>query len=97
MNQEIQNENQPKKARFRRKLVGVVVSAKMQKTITIEVVRRSLDTVYKKYVKVRNRYKAHAENNEFKEGDTVEITENKPLSKTKRWVATRLISRPLED
>ncbi|MBN2193701.1 MAG: 30S ribosomal protein S17 [Polyangiaceae bacterium] len=66
----------------------------MDKTVVVETVRMKLDPVYKKYVRVRRRYKAHDENNEFKVGDRVEITEHRPFSKEKRWQVTRLIERP---
>jgi small subunit ribosomal protein S17 len=81
---------------FRRKMVGVVTSDKMDKTVVVEVVRRSLDPVYKKYVRERNRYKAHDEENQFKVGDRVEITENRPISREKRWMVTRLVARRVE-
>lgn len=79
---------------FRRKLVGQVVSDKMQKTVVVEVIRSSLDRVYKKYVKHRTKYKAHDENNEFKVGDRVEIQEFRPISREKRFKVIRLVSRP---
>ncbi|MBW2522614.1 MAG: 30S ribosomal protein S17 [Deltaproteobacteria bacterium] len=77
---------------FRRKLVGTVTSDKMDKTVTVEVVRRYLAPLYKKYVRSRQRYHAHDAKNEFRVGDRVEISESRPLSKTKRWVVTRLIA-----
>ena len=81
---------------FRRKMEGLVISDKMDKTVTVEVVRRSLDPVYKKYVRQRNRYKAHDPSNVFKTGDRVEITEHAPISREKRWLVTRLIARRVE-
>jgi small subunit ribosomal protein S17 len=78
---------------FRRKLVGIVTSNKMDKTVTVVVVRQTLDSKYKKYVTSRSRYKAHDEKNEFLPGDRVEIQEHRPLSKNKRWIVTRLIAR----
>jgi small subunit ribosomal protein S17 len=78
---------------FRRKLVGTVKSNKMEKTVTVEVVRQTLDEKYKKYVTSRTRYKAHDEKNEYLPGDRVEIQEHRPLSKNKRWIVTRLIAR----
>ncbi len=80
---------------FRRKLVGRVTSDKMDKTVVVEVVRYARDTVYKKYVKTRKKYKAHDEHNEYKKGDRVEIQEHRPLSREKRFEVVRLISRPL--
>ena len=81
---------------FRRKLVGKVTSNKMDKTVTVEVIRNSPDPVYKKYVRQRNRYKAHDPSNAFKTGDRVEITEHAPISREKRWLVTRLIARRAE-
>ncbi len=78
---------------FRRKLVCTVRSDKMEKTIVVEVVRRFVDKKYKKYVRTRQRYKAHDETNEYNTGDRVEIREHRPLSKEKRWVVTRLIAK----
>jgi len=82
---------------FRRKLVGRVRSNKCDKTVVVEVVRNSPDPVYKKYVRARERYKAHDEKNEYKVGDRVEIQEHRPISREKRWIVTRLISRPVEE
>jgi len=82
---------------YRRKLVGRVRSDKMNKTVVVEVVRFKRDPVYKKYVRVRKRYKAHDEKNEYKVGDRVEITEHRPISKHKRWQVTRLIERPAQE
>ena len=82
---------------FRRKLVGKVTSNKMDKTVTVEVIRNAPDPVYKKYVRQRDRYKAHDETNQYKVGDRVEIQEHAPISRDKRWLVTRLISRPVEE
>ena len=81
----------------RRRLIGRVLSDKMDKTVTVEVVRFKVDAVYKKYVRVRKRYKAHDETNEYKTGDRVEIIEHRPLSKEKRWKVARLIERPAQE
>src|SRR5882762_8132025 len=82
---------------FRRRLLGKIVSDKMDKTVVVEVVRRARDTVYKKYVRNRERYKAHDEKNEFKVGDRVEIMEHRPISKDKRWRVIRLVARAVEE
>ncbi len=82
---------------FRRKLVGRVTSNKMEKTVVVEVVRSTLNAMYKKYVRSRERYKAHDEANQYKVGDRVEIQEHRPISREKRWIVTRLISRPVEE
>jgi small subunit ribosomal protein S17 len=82
---------------FRRKLVGKVTSDKMSKTVVVEVIRNALDPVYKKYVRFRERYKAHDETNQYKVGDRVEITEHRPISRDKRWLVTKLVARPVEE
>jgi small subunit ribosomal protein S17 len=78
----------------RRRLIGQVRSAKMQKTVVVEVVRFKREGLYKKYVRVRKRYKAHDVKGEYKAGDRVEIEEHRPLSREKRWKVVRLIERP---
>jgi small subunit ribosomal protein S17 len=82
---------------FRRKLVGRVRSDKMNKTVTVEVIRNALDPVYKKYIRVRERYTAHDETNQYKVGDRVEIQEHRPISRNKRWLVTRLVARRVEE
>ncbi len=81
-------------ASSRRRLIGHVTSDKMNKTVVVETVRLKMDPVYKKYVRVRRRYKAHDEENQYHVGDRVEIVEHRPLSRSKRWRVTRLIERP---
>ena len=80
-----------------RKLIGRVMSNKMDKTVVVEVVRFKLNGVYKKYVRVRKRYKAHDEKNEYKTGDRVEIMEHRPMSRHKRFKVVRLVARPVEE
>ena len=82
---------------FRRKMIGRVTSNKMDKTVTVEVIRNSRDTVYKKYVRQRERYKAHDPENAYKIGDRVEIQEHRPISREKRWLVIRLVSRSVEE
>jgi len=76
-----------------RKLVGRVVSDKMQKTVTVRVERRVRDPMMGKIITRSKKYHAHAESNEFKEGDLVEIAECRPLSRTKSWRVTRLVEK----
>lgn len=68
---------------------GVVVSDKMDKTITVAVDTKKRDRLYGKRVKYTKKFKAHDENNSAREGDIVEIMETRPLSATKRF---RLVS-----
>ena len=76
-----------------RKLVGRVVSDKMQKTVTVRVERRVRDPLMGKIITRSKKYHAHTETNEFKEGDLVEIAECRPLSRTKSWTVTRLVEK----
>jgi len=80
----------------KRTLVGKVTSAKMQKTVVVEVVRSVRHPVYGKYVRRRKKYKAHDETQQYKAGDVVEIIEHRPLSREKRWKVSRLVERPEE-
>ena len=82
---------------FRRKIVGKVVSAKMAKTVVVECISSSKDTLYGKYVRSRKRYKAHDETNQYKVGDDVEIQEHRPISRDKRFIVVRLIKKFVEE
>jgi small subunit ribosomal protein S17 len=82
---------------FRRKMIGRVVSAKMQKTVVVEVVTHRRDPLYGKYVRSRARYKAHDEKGQFKAGDEVEIQEHRPISREKRFIVTRLVKKFVEE
>jgi len=79
----------------RKSRIGVVTSAKMNKTVTVSVERRFSHPLYGKGVKRTKKYHAHDENNEYRVGDTVRIVETRPLSKTKRWRVLELVSRPV--
>lgn len=80
----------------KRKLIGVVVSDKMDKTCVVVVERRYAHAKYGKLLTDRAKYKAHDERNEFKTGDRVVIVECRPLSREKRWRVEKLIERPQE-
>lgn len=79
----------------RRVSQGIVVSARMQKTITVLVERNSKHPKYHKYLRRNTKYHAHDENNEAGVGDRVEIMECRPLSKLKRWRLVRVVERPV--
>lgn len=74
------------KASSGRVLEGRVISAKTDKTITVQVTRTVKHPRYRKYIKRSKNYVAHDEGNTCQENDTVVIRESKPISKTKRWV-----------
>ena len=85
----------------RRRLQGRIVNdthaaGRAKKTVTVEVQRRYRDPVYGKYVKARKKYHAHDEKETYRTNDVVEIEESRPLSATKRWIVTKLVSRPEE-
>jgi small subunit ribosomal protein S17 len=81
------------KASLKRTLIGKVVSDKRAKTVTVLVERRVKHELYDKIVIKSSKYHAHDEKGEYNLGDIVEITESRPLSKTKNWVATRLVQK----
>ena len=76
-----------------RTFVGKVVSDKRSKTVTVLVERRVKHELYGKIVARSSKYHAHDEKGEYKMGDVVEITESRPISKTKSWVVTRLVEK----
>jgi small subunit ribosomal protein S17 len=80
-------------AKNQRKLVGRVVSDKMQKTVVVRVERRVRDALMGKIITRSKKYHAHVETDEFKPGDLVEIAECRPISRTKSWRVTRLVEK----
>ncbi|MDP3244423.1 MAG: 30S ribosomal protein S17 [bacterium] len=79
-----------KEQKNRRKLEGVVVSDKMQKTAVVKVTRIKEHAKYKKRFLIDDRYKAHDEKKEYHVGDKVVIEECRPMSKDKKW---RVVAR----
>lgn len=69
----------------RRVMQGVVVSDKMDKTVVVNVERRVMHPIYKKFIRKSKKYAAHDESNSIKVGDEVKIRECKPISKRKTW------------
>ncbi len=80
-----------KKDEKRKKLVGIVVKDKMDKTVVVEVERTLKHATYHKYLRTKTTCKAHDEENKAKIGDKVLIIETKPLSKDKRWAVKEII------
>jgi small subunit ribosomal protein S17 len=76
-----------------RTLTGRVVSDKMDKTVTVLVERKVKHPVYGKVIRLSNKFHAHDEANEYREGDLVIISESRPISKTKTWVVTSLVEK----
>ena len=81
------------KPSLKRTLIGKVVSAKRAKTVTVLVERRVKHALYGKIVGKSSKYHAHDETGQYHLGDVIEITESRPISKTKNWVATRLVEK----
>lgn len=77
----------------RKERVGVVVSDKMDKTITVKFDWITHHPVYKKLLRRATKFKAHDEKNDAKVGDTVKILETRPLSKTKRWTLVEIVKK----
>jgi small subunit ribosomal protein S17 len=78
---------------LRRERVGVVVSNKMEKSITIAVHTKAKHPIYGKFVNKTSKFMAHDEKNECNIGDTVKIMETRPLSKNKNWRLVEIIER----
>lgn len=78
---------------LRKTRIGVVVSNKMDKTITVSIERRVPHPIYKKYFKKTTKLKAHDEKGECSIGDKVKIMETRPLSKMKRWRLVQIVEK----
>lgn len=85
------DQNIQAKVALKRTLIGKVVSDKMNKTVTVLVERHVKHPLYGKIIMRTAKYHAHDEENQAKEGDTVEIQEGRPISKTKAWTVTRVV------
>jgi small subunit ribosomal protein S17 len=82
----------PSAERRQRKVrTGIVVSNRMDKTVVVEVTRKVIHPVYKKYIQRRKRFAAHDEENRCRIGDQVTIVETRPLSRTKNWRVREII------
>lgn len=77
----------------KREFVGIVTSDKMDKTIVVSIVSKTLHPLYKKYVTRTKKVKAHDENNEAKLGDRVRVIECRPISKEKCWKLAEIVER----
>ncbi|MBR4337121.1 MAG: 30S ribosomal protein S17 [Bacteroidaceae bacterium] len=78
---------------LRKERVGVVISDKMDKTITVAAKYKERHPIYGKFVTKTKKYHAHDEKNECEIGDTVRIMETRPLSKTKRWRVVEIVEK----
>ena len=78
---------------LRKERVGLVVSSKMDKSITVSVERKEKHAKYGKFMSKTSKFSAHDENNDCGAGDTVKIMETRPLSKNKRWRLVEIIEK----
>lgn len=81
------------KAKLRKTRVGVVVSNKMEKTVVVAVDRLIHHPQYRKFIRRRNKFKAHDEGNSCGVGDRVLIEESRPISKDKRWNVIQILQK----
>ena len=79
-----------------RTMTGVVTSNKMDKTVVVQIERRTKHPVYKRYVVKHNRFKAHDERNECQIGDVVVIKESRPMSKDKHWRVQEIVTKAVQ-
>jgi small subunit ribosomal protein S17 len=77
----------------RRRLVGIVTSDKMDKTVVVTVERRYRHSLYEKVVRSAKKYMAHDERNDCRVGDKVQIVETRPYSHRKRWAVEEILER----
>ena len=77
----------------RKILTGKVVSDKMIKTVVVEITRRKLHPLYKKYITRTKKIKAHSEKNQCRVGDIIRVIESRPLSKEKRWRFLEIVEK----
>jgi small subunit ribosomal protein S17 len=77
----------------RKRLVGQVVSDKMDKTVVVLVQQTRQHRLYGKVIRVSKRYKAHDESNACRTGDRVRIVESRPFSKDKHWAVEEILQR----
>lgn len=77
----------------RKERIGVVVSDRMDKSISVAVQRQIMHPIYGKFIKKTTKLMAHDEANEARTGDTVRIMETRPVSKNKRWRLVEIVER----
>jgi len=80
---------------MKNKMVGIIVSDGMDKTVIVLVERLVKHKFYKKYIRRRSKFAAHDENNASRVGDKVLIIQSRPLSKTKRWRVSEIVEKAI--
>jgi small subunit ribosomal protein S17 len=82
-----------KERETKRQVVGVVVSNKMNKTVIVSVERLVKHPMYQKYIRRQTKFAAHDQTNACRIGDKVQITESRPLSRSKRWRVSKIVEK----
>jgi small subunit ribosomal protein S17 len=82
-----------KERETKRQVIGVVVSDKMDKTVIVSVERLIKHAMYQKYIRRQTKFAAHDETNACRIGDKVQITESRPLSRSKRWRVSKIVEK----
>jgi len=77
----------------RKRLIGTVISDKMDKTVVVSVATTRRHRQYGKVINMVKKYKAHDESNDAREGDRVEIIESRPISRHKRWAVVSVLNK----
>ncbi|MGD2078531.1 MAG: 30S ribosomal protein S17 [Chloroflexota bacterium] len=77
----------------RKRLIGTVISDKMDKTVVVSVATTRRHKLYGKVIRMVKKYKAHDENNEARVGDRVQIIESRPISRHKRWSVVSVLDK----
>ena len=88
-----QTGSEVKKLGNKREMEAYVVSDKMDKTVVVQIKKRVQHPVFKKYYTVREKYKAHDEDNACHVGDKVLLRQSRPLSREKRWVVIKILEK----
>ena len=89
-----QEQNQSEKARGRRQVkTGTVISAKMDKTVVVQVEKIVMHSLYKRRLRRSSKFRAHDASNECREGDVVTLESTRPISKSKRWKVRDIVKR----
>jgi small subunit ribosomal protein S17 len=88
MSEQVEKERAPRQTK-----VGTVVSAKMDKTVVVQVEKIVMHRLYKRRLRRSSKFQAHDAENECREGDVVTLIASRPLSKTKRWKVSGIVKR----
>ncbi|WP_185882255.1 30S ribosomal protein S17 [Blattabacterium cuenoti] len=89
------NKKKYNRINIRKQRIGIVISDKMNKTVIVNEMKKTIHKYYGKSILVRKKYMVHDENNSSKNGDKVSIMETRPLSKHKSWRLVSILQKSL--